>query len=206
MTYKRNYSLYGLKQSPVCRMKAEVHTGRYWLFETWIVRMNFYNERWSSWGCGIGLGWRPGHIWRRYRRDSLGKSKLQSLSKLKDLGELRHYLAVTIERQGNTLLLLQKAYCNRVLKLLERDRAKPGLTPMVEEIDGFSVSAPSDKAMRAKMIHIPSRQLVGSLLYLCSHTCSDPSFFVGILSRFVSDPMKVHWNAGRRILRDLVGT
>lgn len=72
------------------------------------------------------------------------KSRLQSLLKLNGLGEVLHCLGVTFDRKGNILLLLQAAYCNRVLKLFGMDLTKSVPTPMVDKTDDLSVSAPFD--------------------------------------------------------------
>lgn len=56
-------------------------------------------------------------------------------------------------------------------------------------------------AVDAKMY----RSLVGRLLY-ATHTRPDISYAVGILSRFVSSPSKLHFDAGKRVLRYLRGT
>jgi hypothetical protein len=46
-------------------------------------------------------------------------------------------------------------------------------------------------------------QIIGSLMYLASATRPDISFIVIKLSRFVSNPGDVHWQAFERVLRYL---
>jgi hypothetical protein len=48
--------------------------------------------------------------------------------------------------------------------------------------------------------------LVGSLLYLSVNTRPDISHSVGILSRFMSCPTDLHWDAAKHVLRYLKGT
>jgi hypothetical protein len=48
--------------------------------------------------------------------------------------------------------------------------------------------------------------LVGELLYLACTTRPDLSHSVGVLSRFVENPGKKHWEACKRVLRYLSGT
>lgn len=49
------------------------------------------------------------------------------------------------------------------------------------------------------------RSLVGSLMYLTA-TRPDLTFSVSILSRFMESPKRIHWEAGKRVLRYLCGT
>jgi len=49
------------------------------------------------------------------------------------------------------------------------------------------------------------RSLVGSLRYLTS-TRPDLSLSVGIISRFMEEPVQTHWKAAKRILRYIQGT
>ena len=49
------------------------------------------------------------------------------------------------------------------------------------------------------------RSLVGSLNYL-SHTRPDISFSVGVISRFMPNPSKLHLGAAKRVLRYIAGT
>lgn len=46
------------------------------------------------------------------------------------------------------------------------------------------------------------RSLVGGLIYL-THTCLDISFLVGMVSRFMNIPTKLHFDTGRHIQRHI---
>ena len=48
-------------------------------------------------------------------------------------------------------------------------------------------------------------QLVGSLLYLCN-TRLGLSYTMKVLSQFMMNPKKVHWQIGKMVLRYLSGT
>ncbi|XP_050946570.1 secreted RxLR effector protein 161-like [Cucumis melo] len=49
------------------------------------------------------------------------------------------------------------------------------------------------------------RSLVGSLMYLTT-TRPDILFAVSMLSRFMTNPKRSHWEAGKRVLRYILGT
>ena len=48
------------------------------------------------------------------------------------------------------------------------------------------------------------RQLIGSLIYLTT-TRPDLSYEIAILSRFMQEPLDIHWNADKRVLRYIQG-
>ena len=50
----------------------------------------------------------------------------------------------------------------------------------------------------------PYRALIGSLLYLSCHSRPDTSFAVDVLARFVENPTRIDWKAGKRIQHYLV--
>jgi len=54
--------------------------------------------------------------------------------------------------------------------------------------------------------NIPYREAVGSLMYLSIGTRPDITFAVNSVSQFLERPMKIHWNAVKRILKYLKET
>ncbi|CAK1590667.1 unnamed protein product [Parnassius mnemosyne] len=56
------------------------------------------------------------------------------------------------------------------------------------------------------IINFPYRELIGSLLFLCSISRPDISFSVNVLSRYVNNPSQQHVNAVKRIVRYLINT
>ena len=51
-----------------------------------------------------------------------------------------------------------------------------------------------------KIEHKPYRQLVGSLLYFSSTTRRDIALCTSLLSRFLENPSRLHWEAAKRVL------
>ena len=56
------------------------------------------------------------------------------------------------------------------------------------------------------MMKIPYASVVGSLMYAMVCTRPDIGYAVGVVSRFMSNPGKEHWNAVKWILRYMKGT
>ena len=56
------------------------------------------------------------------------------------------------------------------------------------------------------MAKVPYASCVGSLMYAMIATRPDIAFAVGVVSRFMSDPGKKHWETVKGILRYLSGT
>lgn len=128
---------------------------------------------------------------------------------LKDLGEIREYLAISVHQQtlenGNHVFLLSQA--KYIIKLL----AEYGMDT------AFEVTAPvldSDKSQWHKddspLLNSKAQKdyqaLIGSLLYLMHATRPDIAYGVIRLSQYATCPRKRHWQALKRILRYLKGT
>ena len=59
---------------------------------------------------------------------------------------------------------------------------------------------------KAEMAKVPYASCVGNLMYAMIATRPDIAFAVGVVSRFMSDPGKKHWEAVKGILSYLSGT
>ena len=76
---------------------------------------------------------------------------------------------------------------------------KPAVTPMAT---GTKLSKYDEGSYVDPTLY---KRLVGSLMYLTT-TRPDIMFAVSIISRFMEAPNSAHWQAGKRILRYIVGT
>ena len=56
------------------------------------------------------------------------------------------------------------------------------------------------------MSHIPYANAVGSLMYVMISTRPDISHVVGVVSRYMENPRKEHWEAVKWVLRYAKGT
>ncbi|GJX59951.1 retrovirus-related pol polyprotein from transposon TNT 1-94 [Tanacetum coccineum] len=135
--------------------------------------------------------------------DSVGieylKLELAHRFAMKDLGSLRYFLRIEVASSPKGYILSQSKYIG---KLVDRARITE---KMVEDIpiNAKAKYTPTD----GDPFPDPSlyRTIVGSLVYL-TVTRPNISYVVHIMSRFVSAPTTVHWDAVLHILRYLGGT
>ncbi|XP_060670182.1 secreted RxLR effector protein 161-like [Ziziphus jujuba] len=118
---------------------------------------------------------------------------------MKELGELKHFLGLEVDRTEKCLFLGQQKYAKNLLQKFGMLDCKPISTPM--EVNA-KLSAYEGKDLEDATMY---QQLVGSLIYL-TLTRPDISFAVGVVSRYMQSPKKPHLEAVRRILRYVKGT
>jgi ATP-binding cassette subfamily B (MDR/TAP) protein 1 len=66
--------------------------------------------------------------------------------------------------------------------------------------------SPTSDAEKAEMAKVPYASAVGSLIYAMVATRPDIAFAVGVVSRYMANPGKKHWEAVKGIMRYLKGT
>ncbi|CAL1394910.1 unnamed protein product [Linum trigynum] len=84
--------------------------------------------------------------------------------------------------------------------------AKPLNTPSDSNVNLSSVYAPQSEAKKEYMPRVPYASAVGILMYVMVCTRPDLADAVSVVSRFMIQPRKEHWQAVTRILRYLKGT
>ncbi|KAL3739333.1 hypothetical protein ACJRO7_020705 [Eucalyptus globulus] len=113
---------------------------------------------------------------------------------MKELGELKHFLGLEIDRTKEGLFLCQQKYARDFLKKFGMLDCKPIFTPL----DGNTkLCAEEGRELEDSTMY---RQLVGGLIYL-TITQSNISFAVGVVSQFMEKPRKPHLDAAKCILR-----
>ncbi|MCO5609030.1 hypothetical protein L7F22_063251 [Adiantum nelumboides] len=65
---------------------------------------------------------------------------------------------------------------------------------------------PKSDAEKAKMAKVPYSSAVGSLMYAMVATRPDNAFAVGMVSRYMANSSKKHWDVVKHLLRYLKGT
>jgi ATP-binding cassette subfamily B (MDR/TAP) protein 1 len=84
--------------------------------------------------------------------------------------------------------------------------SKPVSTPLATHFKLSAQQSPSTEKEKEAIKNIPYASAVGSLMYTMVCTRPDIAHAVGIVSRFLANPGKEHWEAVKWILRYLRGT
>jgi hypothetical protein len=140
----------------------------------------------------------------KYRHDiEWFKAELQKYFEISDLGELSWLLGLKVERdrEARTLTLSQKAYIETVVQRFRLEDAHTATTPM----EAGAVHTASAGA-EFEIEDVPYPRAIGSLMYAATSTRPDIAFPVAILSQFLRNPTRMHWEAAKRIIRYLKGT
>ncbi|RDX62691.1 hypothetical protein CR513_58952, partial [Mucuna pruriens] len=104
------------------------------------------------------------------------------------------------------LWVSQKDYIEKILKRFNMHNAKPARIPIAGHFKLSKSQCPKNEEEREEMNKVPYSSAVGSLMYAMVCTRPDIGYAVGVVSRFLSDPGKEHWEAVKWILRYLRGT
>ena len=136
------------------------------------------------------------------------KIKLASKYSLTDLGPAAWLLGIKITRnlEDRTLALSQESYIDSILARFNFTDLKPLATPMDPNIRFSKDQCPQTLEEASEMRRIPYREALGSLMYCAVATRPDIAFPVGLLSQFVENPGRIHWEAVKRVYRYLCGT
>ena len=133
------------------------------------------------------------------------KTKLSEEFAMKDLGEARQILGMRISRSKEGLKLSQEEYVKKVLKRFNMDDTKPVSTPLASHFRLSREQSPKTEDEMACMDKVPYASAIGSLMYAMICTRPDIAHAVGVVSRFMSNPGKEHWEAVKWIFRYLKG-
>ncbi|KAM7464831.1 hypothetical protein LguiB_012393 [Lonicera macranthoides] len=126
---------------------------------------------------------------------------LSSQFDMKDLGEASHILGIKLmrDRKNRMLGLSQATYIDTILSRFSMQDSKKGFLPFRHGITLSKDQCPKTPDEIEKMKAVPYASAVGSLMPDLAHA-------VGMVSRYMSNPGKEHWNAVKWVLRYLQGT
>ncbi|GKV35980.1 hypothetical protein SLEP1_g44167 [Rubroshorea leprosula] len=136
------------------------------------------------------------------------KEELSKSFDMKDLGPTKQILgiAITRDREARKLWLSQEKYVERMLERFNMKHVKPVSTPLANHFKLSKRSCPTTKEEKVKMSSIPYSSAIGSLMYAMVCTRPDNAHVVGVVSRFLSDLGKIHWEAIKWVFKYLRGT
>ena len=118
---------------------------------------------------------------------------------MKDLGQLHHFLVVTVETRSSGLFLHQRQYALYILERAGMTDCKPCSTP-VDTQAKLSADLGAPVADRAAY-----RSLAGALQYL-TFTRPDLTYAVQQVCLHIHDPRESHLTTLKRLLRYVRGT
>lgn len=192
---KLNRALYGLKEAP-----------KVWndTFNKFAIENKFKRSEYDS------CLYCKKDVWLVvYVDDILVTGKTEEVKKLikalykafqaKGLGEVKEFLGMSLERTPTELRISQRKMIEKVLKNFKMEQCKGISTPM--EV-GFQLQEDEQEILQV----VPYRELIGSLMYLCTTTRADLMYSVSYLSRVLDRPTTQAWKAGKRVLRYLQQT
>lgn len=117
---------------------------------------------------------------------------------MRDLGLLAYYLDIEVEQREQCITLKQSSYAKKILLRVGMSERNPSKFPMEQKLklgkdEGGEVVNPTEY-----------RSIIGSLRYL-THTQSDLAYAVGMVSRYMEKPTKLHLQAVKQTLRYVQG-
>ena len=136
------------------------------------------------------------------------KKVLNSEFEMKDLGDAKKILGMEIQRNRETseLCVSQEGNLWKVLSNFDMDQAKEVSTPMGAH---FKLRSGTDEGLREQADYMeknPYQSAVGSIMCAMVGTRLDLAYLVGLISRFMTKPLKEHWQAVKWVLRYIKGT
>jgi hypothetical protein len=123
------------------------------------------------------------------------KKKLANSYSIKDLGVAKKILGmrITRDRKNHKLTLSQGEYIEKVLERFRMQNAKPVSTPLANHFKLTKEMCLQTQEEIEYMSRIPYSSAVGSLMY--AMVCTRPyiAHAVGVVSRYMKNPSKEHW-------------
>ncbi|KAH9679839.1 hypothetical protein KPL71_026297 [Citrus sinensis] len=136
------------------------------------------------------------------------KMELNTAFEMKDLGTATRIMGMQIvrNRSKGTLFLTQAMYAKRVLSRFEMNGAKPVTVPLSAHFRLSKLQEPEEDHDLEHIKSVPYSSAVGSIMYSMVCTRPDVAYSVGVVSRFMGNPGREHWNAVKWLLRYMNGT
>ena len=124
------------------------------------------------------------------------KKVLQDTVEFRNLGEVKKFCGIQVDRSGDRLQISQEQFIDQILEKFRCESCKE-LTVPLQSFD----FGPSE-AMEPRIV----RELIGSLQYLASRSRPDIAASVNAISAFMHSPTTEVWKAAKQILAYVKGT
>ncbi|KAE8701279.1 putative serine-threonine protein kinase, plant-type [Hibiscus syriacus] len=205
-----NKSLYGLKQTPRCWYKR---------FDSFIMCLGYnilnadlcaYFKRSGDNDFVILLLYAYDMLVVGPNKDHIDELKAQLAREfeMKDLGSANKILGMQIhrDRSNRKIWLSQRNYFKKILSRFNMQDCKPISTPLPINFKLSSSMSPTNEKENMEMSRVPYASAMGSLIFAMICTRPDIAQAVGVVSRYMANPGRKHWNTVKRILRYIKGT
>ena len=202
-------SLYGLKQSP-----------RQWYkrFDIFVLSIGFTRSKYDS--CFYFMSSENVSVYLLLYVDDMliisqSKSKIAELKvflnsefDMKDLGNARKILGMMIDRDRirNKLKVHQFPYLQKSVAKFEMTNCKSVSVPLAGHFILSKLQCPKTDSEFVQMENIPYANAIGTIMYSMISTRPDLSYSISLLSRYMSNPGKAHWDALKYLLRYINST
>jgi transposase InsO family protein len=132
------------------------------------------------------------------------KLLIRNKFEIDDLGELKYYLGINIERHADHITVNQRSYITKLIEKYQLEDSRLVHSPLPTNFifdphENFNLS-PNE---RSYVENFPTRELIGALNYVAVCTRPDISFAVGALARFQDFPNISTCNAIKHLLKYL---
>ena len=116
---------------------------------------------------------------------------------MKDLGAAKKILGMVIkrDRSKNQLWVNQTKYVENMLERFSMTNTKSVSTLLAGHFKLSVQSCPTTDEERRHMAQVPYANAVGCLMYAMICTRPDITHVVSVVSKFMTNPGKEHWNA-----------
>src|SRR6266576_1199903 len=128
------------------------------------------------------------------------KKYLSNVFKMVDLGPLKHFLGIKVDRTENTISLSQSVFLESILSRFRMTDCHPCKTPLEVGLDYEKLNVDDFNCTK------PCRSAIGCLMYAMLCTRPDLCATISILSRFQSKNNEELWNHIKCVLRYIKGT
>ena len=131
------------------------------------------------------------------------KEVLKSEFDMKDLGKAQKILGISIERNRSSsiLKLCQSSYLQKVISKFSMENAKPASVPLGGHYKLSADQCPVTEQEKEEMINVPYSNAVGSIMYNMICTRPNLAYSISVLSRYMANPRREHWEAIKWLLR-----